>query len=243
MDVKHISAWLLLLILVLLSSCGLTEARADHALPDREEITYAIEPGSSEDMACLYADYQDPGATIVVYVNGMRTCRDAAFVPDVYGWVNTRLPGTYSLTYTATDPSGKPVSAVTKTVHVMANSAGFLNGNYDVTCDCTVTASGSPGHTLTTVSYTAASASGSRDRQFKLSLLNIGADYGVSDAVLVGNTIGPGFCFSPDYQVTYLSGALSDAKTTFTISSLVHRYTPQTIYRCQNIYTRHLTIN
>jgi hypothetical protein len=244
MDMKYISSWLLLFMLVLLSGCEVPEATADNTESAPEVITYALEPDRSwEDTAYLYADYWNPGARVVVYVNGMPTCREAGFVPKVAGWVNTRLPGTYYLTYNATDLNGKALTAATKTVHVIENGAGFLNGNYDVTCNCTVTAAGSPGPTLTTITYTASSTSGSRNNHFQLSLLNIGADYGVSDAVLVGDAIEAGFCFSPDYQVIYLSGALAASKNSFTMESLIFRYTPRINYRCRNIYTRQLLIN
>ena len=242
-DMRCICSWLLLLMLFLLMSCSPAEIAAEKSAPAAEVITYKIEPGENwEDTVYLFSGYWDPGAIVVVYVNGMPTCREAGFTAKTSGFVNTRLPGTYYLTYNATDLEGKALAAATKTVHVVENDAGFLNGNYNVACNCTVTAAGSPGSTLTTASYTATVSTASRNNHFNVSLMNIGAGYGVADAFLDADIIDAGFSFSPDYQVVYLSGNVSAAKNTFTMQSLVMQYTPRINYRCQNSYTRQLTI-
>lgn len=229
-------------MLVFLCSCGLPEAAAD-TTASAGKVTYVIEvDGRKIDTAYLYAYYQDRGAAVVVYVDGMQTCREAGFVPKTTGAVNTRLPGVYSLSYSATDLAGNELAAVTRTVHVVENKAGFLSGNYDAACSCTAAVSGSSNPTITTGNYTAVVTPGSADRRFCITTLNIGPEYVTADACLTGNYVEAGY-FSPDYANLPMSGTLSATKNTFTIESKAHAYSPAVIHRCRNVYNRQLIIN
>jgi hypothetical protein len=239
---KYISTWLLLFTLALLTCCGMDGAGAGKTESVPEVITYTIEPGRSwEDTAYLYSDYWDPGARVVVYVNDMPTCREAGFAPEVTGSVNTRLPGTYYLTYSAADNSGKALPALTRTVHVVENKAGFLGGRYNVACSCTAVAVGAHNSIVTAGNYTAVVIPGSPDHHVRLMTLYTGSEYVIADAFLTGSRIEAGF-FSPDYLNIDLSGTLSDDKNTFTIESKIQAHSPATIYWCRNVYTRQLII-
>jgi hypothetical protein len=236
--ITYICSWLLWLMLVLLVSCEVSET--DRTVP--EEITYAIELDESlEDTAYLHADYGNSGARVVVYVNGMPTCREAGFVPEVAGTVNTRLPGTYYLTYSATDNNGKVLPALTRTVHVVENKAGFMSGSYDVACSCTAVAVGSHNSIITAANYTAVVIPGSTNHHVRLMTLYTGCEYVIADAFLKGQHIEAGF-FSPDYLGIAISGTLSDPRNTFTIESKIQAHSPATIYWCRNVYSRQLII-
>jgi hypothetical protein len=78
-----------------------------------------------------HATFNDPGATA--------TDGCAGSVPvTATGTVNTAVPGAYTITYTATDPSGNAATAVTRTVNVVDTTPPVitLNGSASMTVEC-----------------------------------------------------------------------------------------------------------
>src|SRR5688572_29078772 len=89
--------------------------------------------GRAMDTAYLFADYQDQGAEYILDRDGRTDCYDYKMVTEKSGTVNTRVCGTYFITYYAEDTLGNPIPPKTRTVEVVENKAAFLNGAYDVT--------------------------------------------------------------------------------------------------------------
>lgn len=75
--------------------------------------------------------FTDPGAT------ANDPCA-SSLAASVAGTVDPNTPGTYTLTYTATDPSGNAAAPVTRTVKVMDTTAPVitLNGASPLTVEC-----------------------------------------------------------------------------------------------------------
>lgn len=76
--------------------------------------------GANPMTVILGSTFTDPGAT------ANDTCA-AAFAATPSGTVNTNAIGTYTITYNATDPSGNPATAVTRTVNVIYSFTGFFS--------------------------------------------------------------------------------------------------------------------
>ncbi len=129
---------------------------------------------------------------------------------------------------------------VTRTVHVVENSAGFLNGNYNVACSCTAVIAGSATTSVTADNYTASVTSGSENNSFELSMLRIGPEYVKPSSSLKGYAISMWY-FNTDYHPnSSVSGTLSPTKNTFTIESKTFPYSPLMTYKCNNIYSKQL---
>lgn len=199
--------------------------------------------GKKNDTAYLYAGYRDPGASVVESTEPKTNCDNFRLVSEITGTVDTRLPGTYSIIYKAQDASGNVLSAVTRTVIVVENKGGFLNGNYMVACTCTAVNTNSLNPVITTANYTAAINSSSVNNQFDLSLLKVGPVDVKPDAVINGNGIELWF-YHPDFLIGNGShtGTLSTSKNTFTIESTVYQYSPVVRYSCKNIYSKQLIL-
>ena len=69
-----------------------------------------------------HTSFTDPGATANDGCAG-------SFAASAAGSVNVNVPGTYTITYTATDPSGNPAASVTRTVNVVDTTAPVINLN------------------------------------------------------------------------------------------------------------------
>ena len=71
-----------------------------------------------------HTSFTDPGATANDGCAG-------SFPATASGTVNVNVPGTYTITYNATDPSGNPAAPLTRTVNVVDTTAPVitLNGN------------------------------------------------------------------------------------------------------------------
>jgi hypothetical protein len=208
-------------------------------------VTSIISPviqleGKTVDTTYLYAPYKDPGAGVLADVNGQLRC--SCIPVEITGTVKTQLPGTHFLDYDAMDASGNRAATVTRTVHVVENSAGFLNGVYDVVCSCTTVAAGSTTSAATTKSYVAVVSTGEVNNSFRLVALDIGSEEVVPWTFLKGNSIEVSY-FNAEYDLhSILSGTLSPAKNTFTIDSKVSKYSPVLMYTCKNIFTKRLII-
>ncbi|MBL7932627.1 MAG: DUF5011 domain-containing protein, partial [Bacteroidia bacterium] len=88
--------------------------------------------GRDVDTAYLFADYKDQGAEYLFDTSNALDCSRYRSVTKKTGAVNTRIPGVYYITYYADDILGNPITPQTRTVSVVENDAGFLNGAYDV---------------------------------------------------------------------------------------------------------------
>jgi hypothetical protein len=235
----HIFA--LSLAAISLWNCEQEETKTDATAPASDTVSPVIAIiGKKIDTAYLYAAYQDQGAGVLDDKDGIRTCTDFTLGSEITGSVNTRLPGTYFLNYNASDAAGNPLATVTRTVHVVENSAGFLNGNYNVISSCTAVIAGSSNPTVTTENYTATVTSGIVNDGFELSMLKIGTEYVTHWTSLKGNAIDVRY-FSLDYhQSSTASGTLSATKNTFTIESKAYLISSPLTYQCENIYTKQL---
>lgn len=159
------------------------------------------------------------------------------------GFVNTDLPGIYYLTYKANDSIGNPLTPVTRTVHVIVNNAGFLNGSYNVACTCNaIPKSGQ--RIVSSETYTAVVMPERINNHFKLVTLNIGFEKLVpQESWLSGNKVFTSYYSRDvDYTTSGATGTLSSTKNSFTIQTLAQRYSPVTKYLCDNVYTKLLTI-
>jgi hypothetical protein len=74
-----------------------------------------------------HTSFTDPGATATDSCAG-------SFPASASGTVNVNVPGTYTITYNATDPAGNPATPMTRTVNVVDTTAPVitLNGNAPV---------------------------------------------------------------------------------------------------------------
>jgi hypothetical protein len=83
--------------------------------------------GSSSMTVECHTSFTDPGATATDSCAG-------TFAAGATGTVDVNVPGTYTITYTATDPSGNPAVPVARTVNVVDTTAPIitLNGSAPV---------------------------------------------------------------------------------------------------------------
>jgi hypothetical protein len=226
------------IFLIISSSFLSCEKEVEEVSAQQPISPHIVVHGKLNDTAYLYTSYKDEGATI--FEDGDRTsiC-NFKLVSDVSGTINTRIPGIYFINYNANDSLGKPLTTVTRTVHVVENSAGFLNGNYEVVSSCTAVVSVSHNSTVSVGNYTALITSGSTNNNFVLISLNIGPQRVIPFASLNGRSIQVDY-FSPEYASGTASGTLSATKNTFTIESTFYAYTQAITYQCKNVYTKQL---
>lgn len=221
-----------------LTACEQEEISGDPVAQAADTIAPVIRiQGNESDTTCLYLTYKDPGVVVFDAVDGMPRCSDLPAY--VTGTVNTGLPGIYYLNYSAEDAAGNPSAIVTRTVHVIENSAGFLSGVYNVACTCTALASGSSSPTITTDDYIASVSPGRLNRNFSLTALRIGPERVSPEATLSGRSIQLGFSFSPaDYHLnSALTGTLGPAGNSFTVETRLHKWSSSVSYACRNVYT------
>jgi hypothetical protein len=214
----------------------------DEALPvfEGKKPESIVLNGRRNDTTFLYCTYNDPGAVFILDDDGIPSCSDRFAVVNVTGEVNTRLPGTYVLKYDAVNAGGKPLSPVTRSVHVVENRAGFLNGTYDVVHSCTAVVAGAARAVLVNETYTANVTTGTRNNIFVLDMLKIGHEYVMHNTNLSGHVIEVSF-FSPDFAANSVAtGTLAPDGNAFTVESTAYRFAPKIIYYCKNVYTRQL---
>lgn len=233
---------LIIIISLFLMSCEDIDKYNEHSSVAYSEKFSAIElNGKSVETAFLYTTYRDKGALIVNYGPTTDPC-DRELVTDVTGTVNTRIPGVYIISYNAADINGRPLPVVTRTINVVENKAGFLNGVYNVVNTCTLVTQGLKKDIVSQETYTAIVNTGSCENEFELISLKIGREFVVPSASLNSNIIEVGY-FSPDYAQSSASGTLSASKNTFTIESIFVPYAPRITYRCKNVYTKRTVLN
>jgi hypothetical protein len=230
----------LLFLVILLQNCDTDKVNTDVRLRQSDTSTYFINIGDKKiDTAYLFSAYKIPGGEICRRTDCMFNCTN--IFAKIIGSVNTRLPGEYILTYMANDPDGHPLPTVTRTVHVIENSAGFLSGAYTVACTCSAAPIGSSNFSVSTENYSATINPGTENWHFILNSLKIGPEYVIPSANLSGNTIYAGY-FGPEYNRVSITGTLSSSKSSFTLQSIVDSYYPKITYRCKSVYTEQLII-
>jgi len=186
--------------------------------------------GKPVDTAYLNANYEYPFA----YVTGDGISGDYGVYAKMTGKVNTSKLGTYYLDYDYTDEKGHPAASITRTVHVVVNSASILNGSYNAVCTCTKEVTGATNPTLTTDTYTAKVSSLNTNNRFELINLKIGSEYVIPITTLKDNSISIDFY---RHVGSLASGTLSAAKNTFTIETTVYE-TSNITYKCKNVYRK-----
>jgi hypothetical protein len=231
---------------VLLPSCAITDSEDK----DHRVIKDTIPPvlqfnGAAHDTAFLFTRYADPGVKLMDEKAGDLFIYREGKV-DTDGEVNTRLPGTYTITYSARDAAGNAAIALTRTVNVVENTTTFLNGNYTVVCSCSVLPQGSSTTSLVTSTYTAAILATANKNGFEISRLNLGPVNVMPGAVLNGSDIILSYY---DRDLNYTNGSeevfkntLSPSKGSFTIETKVMPWSPLVTYHCKNVYTKQLHV-
>ncbi|MBK7312123.1 MAG: DUF5011 domain-containing protein [Sphingobacteriaceae bacterium] len=226
------------LVLISLMGCDNTESPDVSAY---KSYTAIVLEGEKVDTAFMFVSYADRGATVNTYTNGIiDKCSELVIWANVSGSVNTNIPGTYILSYTADDSLGVPLAPASRTVHVVENSSNFLSGVYKVAFTCTAI-SGSDKPIVTSENYTAVVNPANGKGHFQLLPLNIGPEQVIPQASLNGNTMSVGF-FSANYASFESTGTLSPSKNTFTIESWAQRHYPSTNFYCKNVYSKLITI-
>src|SRR5262249_11830609 len=125
------------------SSAGSTSCTAKLTVRDATAPVIALLGANPMTLTC-HAPYVEPGATANDACAG-------SFAATPSGAVNADVPGSYTITSTATDPSGNTAAPVTRTVNVIAVDPPTitLNGANPVTLEChgaTYTEPGAVGH-------------------------------------------------------------------------------------------------
>jgi Domain of unknown function (DUF5011)/HYR domain/Domain of unknown function DUF11 len=97
---------------------------------DNTAPTITLNGASSVTVEC-HTSFTDPGATASDSCAG-------TFAATASGSVNVNAPGTYTVTYNASDPSGNAATPVTRTVNVVDTTAPTitLNGANPMTVEC-----------------------------------------------------------------------------------------------------------
>lgn len=199
--------------------------------------------GNAVDSVFLFVDYMDQG----IGFGEKENCENQRVNSEevvTKGQVDTRIPGTYTLSYSVRNKTGLLLPLFTRTVHVINNSSTFLNGTYKASCTCTAITQGASSPTVTSANYTAMVSSSSLRDEFALSHLKIGPLSVMTTPLLAGDSLKLDY-FSPDYhQMAYYkgSGTLLRAKNTFSIRTEVKPYDPKITYNCINSYTKQLVI-
>lgn len=238
---------ILLLLIFLNNSCELLEPEANHSDSKSDTIPPALKLiGEKLDTAFLFTHYTDPGATLLDEKAGDLFVYKEGRV-KTQGEVNTRLPGEYQITYSASDAAGNLALPITRTVIVTENSSNFLNGHYSVSCTCTLLPQGSSTPSLTASTYTAFVNAGSERNGFEISRLNLGPVTVLPKATLNGHDITISYY---DRDLNYTDGSeevykntLSVSKTSFTIETKVMPWSPLVTYHCKNVYTKNLRVS
>lgn len=222
---------------ILLQACNYNdELKTEVSVPIKDTIPPVITiNGNENDTVCLGTLYMDRGASVMDTKNGAPLCSDIKV--NIIGTVNSSLTGVYFLDYDASDEDGNHAATITRTVHVIENSASFLNSIYNVVCSCTASVKGLLTPTVTTDRYIAAVSPGLINRSFVLSALRIGPEKIMPFTSLNGNSINVNYYGREYHTASNASGVLSAAKKSFTIESIFYQWSPTIVYRCNNVYT------
>ena len=182
------------------------------------------------------ANYPDPGASVVDVIDGQLRCTDIPLTKT--GAVNNKFPGTYILYYNAEDDAGNKAATVSRTVHVVQNSAAFLNGDYSIVTSYTATTKGFAQPTVSTSNYTAnLSTSEKANNCLNLSALKIGTEYVAAKVHVMNDSFELSY-YSPNFNTRFRVGSVSRANKTFTIETHDYHWDGSTIYTCKHVFTK-----
>lgn len=198
----------------------------DLTLPEKDKPKWKL-PEEGE-------EYNDEGAELTDSVIG-----NLQVLLKTSGKVNNRIPGTYLITYSAEDASGKSLASITRTVYVVESDVHFLNGDYNVTCSCTITNKDKT--EVTTTTYTAnVTTSSIRNNRFEVSDVNIGVEQRSMPITTQNNVLDMDTYFNPVnfHQNSFLSGTINPEKDGFIIESDVKTLLPSIHYKCRNSYEK-----
>ncbi|MBA3664077.1 MAG: DUF5011 domain-containing protein [Bacteroidetes bacterium] len=225
------------IFLFLLHGC-MTDATTEQL----ENISDTIPPklrlmGRTHDTAYLFCNYIDPGAVMLDEHTKKERCMDMKDI-EIKGEVDTRIQGAYLLSYTGKDSVGNKSAALTRTVHVVENGAGFLYGPYEVAYTCTAVIRGTFTPTITSDTYVANAKPFYRNYSFELDRMKVGPEFIKPETYLADNLINASF-FSTMFDFkSSCSGTLSAAKNSFTLETVAYQYNPAINYFCKNVYTQ-----
>jgi hypothetical protein len=193
------------------------------------------------DTAFLHTRYHDKSVSLLDEINGELRCVDEGTQLKTEGYVDTRIAGTYTLSYTGHDNAGNISPTLTRTVHVVQNSIAFLTGDYNVTYTCTAFTRGVESSTVSTGTYKATLIPGQQNGYFELISVNTGALFKAVDrGYLEGNKMMVDY-WDSDFAKTEASGYISADKNSFTIEATTFMYT-YLYYKCTNVYTKQVVI-
>lgn len=196
--------------------------------------------GLKIDTAYLNAIYHDKGVGVLDEVHGEVRCPDYGTEVETKGYIDTRIKGIYTLSYTAHDRAGNLSPTLTRTVHVVENNVNFLCGDYSVTYTCTANVRGAEGSTVTTGNYKATVTAGEINNRFDLASLNTGPMFKVLNGELEGNKLNVDY-WDADFSKTDAKGYISNDKNSFTIEATTFMYTYM-YYKTINVYTKQVVI-
>lgn len=204
--------------------------------------------GNPIDTAYVLVPYVDEGVSI----NKFNSCywnSDENTQIETTGRVDVTVPGTYTLTYNATNAKGYKAKTVTRIVHVVDNPNGFLSGVYNVACTCTASLKGTTTPTISTSNYTAIITPKNTPNlyqtknYFEISTFQIGDKTILPQLTVSGNTLHLNF-YDRDYHWNHDNiGIVSPSKDEFTITLSTIKWTPVTNFTCTNVFKKQLTLS
>lgn len=228
-----------ILSLLIISSCS-SDGEVEK-VPVIDTIAPVITlDGLENDTAYLNTVYKDKGAGILDEVNGEVRCPDYGTELEIKGYVDTRIKGAYTLSYTAHDKAGNLSPTLTRTVNVVENSVNFLCGDYNVTYTCSAFVRGTDGSTVSTGIYKATVTPGQLNNHFDLASLNTGPMFKVLSGELDGNKLLVDY-WDADFAKTDAKGYISPNKNGFTIEATTFMYT-YVYYKTVNVYSKQVLI-
>lgn len=233
--------WRILFIAIIISFTSCTDDAEETYVSYRDTIPPKITLNGLEiDTAFLNTFYNDKKADLMDEMHGNMRCLDGDGHMVTTGYVDTRIPGTYTLTYKGTDMNGNESASLSRTVHVVPNAVEYLSGDYLVTYTCTTFYRGSSNSTVTTGNYKAVVKPSSNNNHFELISLYVGPQYIVPGTHMEGDKMSVGF-WHQDYQRADAKANLSLDKNSFIIETSVYLYTPE-YYTCVNVFKKQLII-
>jgi len=125
---------------------------------------------------------------------------------------------------------------------VIEHKYTFLNGIYDVVCNCTVTSNENRKHEEIKSTYTAEVSSGSNKDEIVIKYLRVGPEDLQPNTTIIGDSMIISY-YSRDLQLSNGGfGYLNTNKNSFVINSLARPFSTKKTYQCKNIFTKQLNI-
>jgi hypothetical protein len=128
---------------------------------------------------------------------------------------------------------------------VIESNYAYLNGTYDVVCQCSITTNGSIKTESVASNYTANVLSSSTPNGISINFINVGPEVLQPITSIIGDSIVFTY-YSPNLQLVGGNGGfgkLSSNKDQFTIYSIAKPFRNNKTYHCKNTFTKQLNIN